>query len=346
MAQIVTADEVEQHRESLGLPKRSKGATPSDPLAWTNLFTISDEEAAMIADPEFLYPGLIVRGHLIVIAAKPNGGKTTIALKLSGDIVKAGYHVIYVNGDIAGGDAKAFREKANRYGIVPLFPDMKPGYSMQHINKHLIEMNSQPVDLSSTVFVFDTLKKMVDVIQKKSLKGLLNLLRGLTAKGATIILLAHTNKYEDHEGKPVFEGTGDLRSDVDELLYLIPQKEFDGSITVSVEPDKTRAKIEKMTFKITPERDVIRLDNFVDVVDKKARQVRLEKDGDVIERILEAIEASKHKQCEIVEYCKEHSISRQKVLACLKRYSHGPDRKWLAEKQFQKNAWRYYLKDE
>lgn len=314
-----------------------------DPLSWIEMFTMSDEEAAMIAAPEFIYAGLIVSGHLIVIAAKPNGGKTTIALKLSGDMVKAGYRVIYVNADIAGGDAKDFREKAIRHGITALFPDMKPGYSMQDVVKQLKHMNEQNTDLSTTVFVFDTLKKMADVIHKSSIKALLTLLRGLTAKGATIILLAHTNKYEDHEGKPVFEGTGDIRSDVDELIYLIPQKEPDGSMTVSVEPDKTRANIEKMTFKITPERDVIRLGEFIDVAALKKQNAQLEQDQDVIERITEALEAGKYKQCDILEHCKEHSLSKTKVTKCLKRYSAGPVRKWRAEKALQKNAWLYEL---
>lgn len=314
-----------------------------DPLSWIDIFTMSDEEAALIAAPEFIYPGLIVRGHLIVIAAKPNGGKTTIALRISADIVAGGYRVIYVNADIAGGDAKEFRQKAMDYGITALFPDMKPGYSMQDVVKQLKQMNEQAGELNTSVFVFDTLKKMTDVINKRSLKTLLALLRGLTAKGATIILLAHTNKYEDHEGKPVFEGTGDLRSDVDELIYLIPQKEPDGSMTVSVEPDKTRASLEKMTFKISPQRDVTRLGEFIDVAAQKRQNAQVEKDQDVIERITEALQAGKYKQCDIIEYCKDHSLSKTKVTNCLKRYSTGPVRKWRAEKAFQKNAWHYEL---
>ena len=43
-------------------------------------------------------------------------------------------------------------------------------------------------------------------------------------------------------GKPIYEGTGDLRSDVDELIYFIPEKHEDGSMTVSTDPDKTRGK--------------------------------------------------------------------------------------------------------
>lgn len=314
-----------------------------DPLTWIDTFTISDEEAALISDPEYIIQKLIICGHLIAIAAKPNGGKTTIFLKLSGDMVKAGYRVIYVNADIAGGDAKAFRDKAMHYGVTALFPDMKPGFSMQNVVEQLKITNQQDVDLSATVWVFDTLKKMADVINKRSLKSLLTLLRGLTAKGATIILLAHTNKYDGPDGKPVFEGTGDLRSDVDELIYLIPQKELDGSMTVSVVPDKTRGQIEKMTFRITPERDVIRLHEFIDIAETKRINARLEVDQDTIDRIVEAIQDGKFKQCDIIEHCRQHGISRQKAMGCLKRYSTGEAQQWKAQRAMQKNAWLYEL---
>lgn len=315
-----------------------------DPLSWIETFTISDEEAAMISDPKFIYPGLIIGGHLIVIASKPNGGKTTIFLKISGDIVKAGCRVIYVNADIAGGDAKAFRDKAMRYGITPLFPDMKPSFSMRDVVEQLKITNQQDVDLSTTVWVFDTLKKMADVINKRSLKALLTLFRGLTAKGATIILLAHTNKYDGPDGKPVFEGTGDLRSDVDELIYLLPQKEPDGSMTVSAEPDKTRGHIERMTFKITPDRDVVRLGEFIDVAAAKRINSRLEVDRDVVERIVEAIQNGNGNcnQSNIVKHCRQHGVSKKKARDCLERYSTGEAQQWKAEKAGS-NAWLYEL---
>ena len=56
---------------------------------------------------------------------------------------------------------------------------------------------------SGQVFIFDTLKKMTDVINKRAAKDLLATLRGLSTKGMTIILLAHTNKYKgaDHKGR-------------------------------------------------------------------------------------------------------------------------------------------------
>jgi len=328
--------------KTITLPKTEKGNDPADhvddikyenkiiellasdkqanSLSWLDDFMISDEEADMISDPKFIVDDLIVGGHLIAVVAKPNGGKTTIFLHLSGEMVSNGYEVVYINSDISASDSKSFRAKANRLGVKALFPDMKQGKSMEDVVTNLKKLNASNHSLHNHVFVFDTFKKMANVINKASNKQVLQLLRGLTAKGATIILLAHTNKYEDAEGKPIFEGTGDLRSDVDEMIYLIPEKHSDSSMTVSVEPDKTRASIKKMTFKITPQREVYKLDEYVDVIQANLDSKRLDDDQDAISAIKEAITAKKIKQKEIITYCKDQYISARKVREVLKRY--------------------------
>jgi len=316
---------------------------PPNPFEWMEDFTMSLEEAGELSDPEFIVDGLIVAGHLVVVAAEPNGGKTTIIFALSADMVKRGYQVVYINADISAGDAKDFIETAHERDIKLLLPDMKVGKSMGDIVSNLARMNSAAVDLSNHVFVFDTFKKMCDVINKRSAKLLLGLLRSMTAKGATIILLAHTNKYKDADGKPIYEGTGDLRSDVDELIYLIPEKHQDGSMTVSAEPDKTRAQIEKMTFSISPDRQVTRLDEFEDVAQRRALRLRMELDQEAIERITEAIEAKHIKQCDIIEFCAEHGVSKRKVVACLKHYAGGESPLWKVERGFERNAKFYQL---
>ena len=75
-------------------------------LDWTQEFELSKEEADAIADPEWIIPNLIISGHIVLIPAEPNGGKTTIMFHLAGQMVSEGYNVFYVNSDISGGDAK------------------------------------------------------------------------------------------------------------------------------------------------------------------------------------------------------------------------------------------------
>jgi hypothetical protein len=98
---------------------------------------------------------------------------------------------------------------------------------------------------------------MCDVMRKEDAKAFYALCRKLTTLGATVILLAHTNKYNDAEGFPVYEGTGDVVSDSDDVFYLIPSfaKETDDEGTEYHYSSlywqhKVRCPTEKMTWKI------------------------------------------------------------------------------------------------
>lgn len=327
------------HRDD---PEYLKRAAPPDPMAWTEKFMLSEADMKNLRDPDWIYPNLVIRGHLIVIAAQPNGGKTTILAAISSDMVEAGYRVFYVNADISGSDAARFIEQARAGGWMPMLPDLRPGLSMDDVVEHLATLNASGQSLDDVVFVFDTLKKMTDVISKSRVKELLRLLRSLTGKGATCICLAHTNKYVDAEGMPIYEGTGDVRSDCDELIYLIPIKNLDGSMTVSTKPDKIRGDFEPITFQIGKDRSVTRQEDYVDTAAERKVQDAYENDLPEIEVILSALEAGKAKQSELVEHCKEHRISKRTAVRLLRDYSKGSRQQWQAERALEHNMIRYY----
>ena len=325
------------------LEKGSFQATPDNPISWTEEFKVTQEEAEAFADPNFIIAGLIVQGQLHIIAAEPNGGKTTVFFYLAGEMVAKGFRVVYVHADVSAGDSKEFVEKAEKGGISLLLPDMKVGKSMADIVAKLENQNKTASDLSGVVFIFDTLKKMADLINKSATKRIMSTLRGLTAKGATVICLAHTNKYPDKNGRPVFEGTGDVRSDADNLIYLIPDKHSDGSMTVSVEPDKQRAALEKMSFKISPEREVTRLDEYQDIAGRKQAQNQKEKDQSVIEKVTVAIRAGKSKQSDIIKDCKANGLSERQSRNVLKRYAKGQAKLWNVRRGAENNSLLYEL---
>lgn len=314
-------------------------------LAWLDAFKLNDREASELVDPEWVYPDLVIRGHVVAIPAPPNGGKTTILAWVCGQIA-SDYRVIYVNADISGTDAKAMFEQSKRHGWELLTPDFKLGRSMDDVVTNLEQMNLINEDYSSIVFVFDTLKKMTNVIHKADVRKLFKTLRGLSAKGASIVLLAHTNKYPDADGNPVYEGTGDLRADVDDLIYFVPKKNPDGSMTVSTMPDKVRGTFKPLTFYISPSREVTQSREYVDVEATRQVERQREMDETIIEAIIEAIRGGKVKQSEIVAHCKDgYSIGWRNVDRVLKRYSRKPLKLWRREKAFQRNAWNYFLEE-
>lgn len=316
---------------------------PKADMSWIKGFTVTKEEVEEMSNPDWVYENLIIQGHMLVIPAPANGGKTTILQYICAQI-SGRYSVYYVNADISGGDAKWAHAHAEKYGYTLMLPDMKAGLSMDDVVSQLNLMNQNDADYSAIVFVFDTLKKMTDVIAKSKSKNLYKTLRGLSAKGMTLVLLGHTNKYKDADGRYVFESTGDLRTDVDEMIYMIPKKNDDGSMTVSTDPDKVRGTFEPITFEISADREVTALDTFIDVAAIKKTENQREKDETVIEAITEALEAGKYKQIEIVGHCNEHhKIGWRSLERVLKRYGKPPSKLWSRTKAFEKNAWIYKL---
>lgn len=285
---------------------------------WEKRFVISDEELNRIRDARWLYPNLIIEGHIVVIAAEPNGGKTTIFEFIASQIANnMGKRVIYVNADIASSDLLRARDNSLEGKYTLLTPDFIIGESMTSVVRELINLNKSAVDLSDKVYIFDTMKKMADVITKKESKGLMKVLRGLTAKGATIVLLAHTNKYKDADGNPIFEGTIDVKADADELIYFIPLKKHDGSMVVSTKPDKVRGIFESITFNISPDRKVAQENKFVDIEYEKL----VAENKNIVNTIKQAIILGRDYQSAIVRFAEsEGSYSRLKVLDILKSF--------------------------
>ncbi len=313
---------------------------PIGPLDWKNKFKVSQAEIDKISDADWVIKGLFAKGAYHVVCAEGNGGKTTIVMYLSTEMVDKGYNVTYVNADINAVHSKDAWYEAARGGFDLLLPDMKEGLSMKDIVEGLEYTAAGNYDLSQEVWIFDTLKKMTDLINKSASKRLYETFRRLTARGMTIICLAHTNKYTDNDNKPIYEGTGDLRNDCDNLIYLIPKNNEDGSLTVSAEPDKERAALERMSFNISSERVVTRCAQYVDVTAARLEQQRREDDQDVIEVITGLLNQEAAIQSKIVAHCRTHSIGKRSANTVLKRYTNDL---WNCTRQFKDNAKKYEL---
>ena len=302
---------------------------------------VTDETVSKIADAKFAWRELFPQGHLIILVAKANGGKTTFMTHVSGDMVKNGYQVIYVNADAGASQIKEYRTHAKEHGYRLINFDLTNGSSETVINE-LKKMSVMDYDFSKTVIILDTLKKFCDLMQKTSSKVFYTLLRTLTAKGMTVICLAHANKYDDSEGMPIYEGTGDTRNDSDELFYLIPVRNPNGTMTVSTNTThttaKSRAKLKDISFTITADRRVELLDKHIDTLVLSQFQRDQESDSDLIDFILDKIQLKSMSVTELHKISKTeelgHSLPDLKVV--LQRYSSTnrscPEPKWLAMK--------------
>jgi hypothetical protein len=311
-------------------------------FTWASSYVVSAKEANQIASPKWVIPNLVINSHVVLIPAEPNAGKTTLFFHLSAQMVMDGYNVFYVNSDISGADAKPMIAKAKADRFTFMLPDMKVGLSMETVLSDLQNLANSPNNLDRTVFIFDTLKKMVDVINKSRAKELFKLLRRLSAKGMTIILLAHTNKYPDEDGAPIYEGTGDMRADVDELIYLIPQRHDDGSITITTKPDKVRGAFKPISFNIDHNRNVTLLSQPVNTLMANQASAKKAKDQTTIDSISAAISIGCSTQKDIITHCDSvDSIGERTVKKVLEYYSsHASHQLWTKVKG-SKNSFTY-----
>jgi len=248
-------------------------------------FETSDEMVKKLEDATLIWGKFLYQGHFCVICSAPNAGKSTLARKIAADLSRHGFDVAYINVDASGSDIKAHHEEAKHYGYRVIAPDLHVGSSVVDVTKGLEELAKSGADFSQLVLILDTLKKFVDVIQKSQSKKFYATLRSLTTKGATVLVLSHTNKYSDSEGKPVFEGTADLRADVDELVYLVSTKTADDSdLLISATIDKRKSDAEKMSFRMAAQtREIEILNDFVDAGKIIVNQKQLWKDQPVID---------------------------------------------------------------
>lgn len=257
-------------------------SVPEKPKAKVNVstlfsdMTLTHKEVQKMQNAKFIVPDLIVSGHVQAFISPGNGGKTTIFIHLCEQMTRDGYTVTYLNLDGNPDDLKRHFAHAEQHGYSVVSPDACEGGGMTEIMGRFRALSESPdTDLNGHVFIIDTLKKVLDVINKSEAKEVYKIFRAMSVKGATVCLLAHANKYRDDAGGLIYEGTADLRNDVDELIYLNPFKNDEANrLEVTTVPDKVRAKIGQRSFYISNvNRSVTELGFVVGTTNKETRQI-------------------------------------------------------------------------
>jgi hypothetical protein len=284
---------------------------------------LSEAHVEEMKDAKFIIQDLIVLSHMMAIVAPANSGKTALLVHFSQQIARAGYRLYYINCDASPSDLKRHfsHSKSNNYTLIA--PDALLGKSPTDVLSEFRRWLDSGIDLSDVVIILDTLKKFVDVIEKRAAKELYRLLRALTVRGCTIILLGHCNKHPDRDGRSVYEGTGDLRNDLDELLYLDAQMdEAKSALRVTTRPDKVRADIKPRSFLIhLPDRRVEELDKPFRIIPK----VELE----ILDLAADGIWLENTSQKDLVEFILQRVTSHageKKIKEVLARHAQNADR--------------------
>ena len=344
--------------EALRLAAESKHSSKTDtPIIAQNItkpnsamdnfisnFTISGEELKKMESVETnVIDGVLFEGQIASIVARPNGGKTLLAKSWAIDMAKRGYKVFYIFEDADMKGYKAMADTAQEHGFIVAASFTHVGQTAQSILAGMRAMaNEKGSSLNKMVFILDTLKKFTEVLNKSDNKKFYSLLRELTHKGASVLLLAHANKYLDEHGNLVYEGTGDTLADVDAMYYLyddgnkLAEEERFG--TLLYEKGRAISAVKRVSYRFDLQRYLSeKLDEPIDTKKMAMQHQMIEHRKDEISVIKKLLALAPCSQKELVHMMSEETaLSREKAVTLLRALdrilwisSMGGDRKHL-----------------
>ena len=207
------------------------GATAASSLARLKNAAVNDRIAEIemrLAKEREVIPGMITTGTVTLVYAPSGAGKTVWILgnlfqSIRNNLI-SGSDVIYFNEDDG---AKGVLQKAklgHRHGMTMVTLANSPDPALRRTEDALRMLDSirSEGEANGKIVVCDTLKKFAPVLNKGDMRNTLHVFREFAAAGGTVILLGHCNKHRNMEGRLVYEGVGDLKSDVDNMFGLDP----------------------------------------------------------------------------------------------------------------------------
>ena len=185
-----------------------------------NKFSLNGDSVAMKAQmltDTYVLGELAILGQLTAFYAKPNSGKTLLTLYLLIEAINAGNikaeDVYYINADDNYKGLVHKLELAEKHGFQMIAPGFKD-FDTASFGFYLAQLMATN-EARGKVIILDTLKKFTNIMDKKLASDFGKQMRMFVTNGGTIIMLAHTNKNRDADGKVVFSGTSDIVDDVD-----------------------------------------------------------------------------------------------------------------------------------
>jgi len=261
---------------------------------------------------------MVAMTELTVVFGPSGSGKTLVILsdirRSILDKTTSGADVVYVNLDDS---AIGLAEKAQilaglKIKMIKEF-DLMMLYSM-------IEENVA----KGKVIIIDTVKKIVNLMEKAQVADLMKEFKKFTHAGGTVILIAHANKNLGPDGFPILEGVGDLRNDADCVVRLQRHKDI---ITMSND-NKSRSYVElEAIFQTSETKDYKLLMHSIkqlsgqDAIDlKKQREQECFKEDNrrLIETITEMIGLISVQKTKLVDdLIKDTGLSRRFIVTTL-----------------------------
>jgi len=328
-----------------------------NPLLKFSLLDKVDEIIKNSVEARPMLGPIALSGQVTALWAAPNTGKTLIVLKLVKEAISTGtvdpQKVFYANLDdgsngilTKSGMAQELRFHQIAFGF--------EGLSLDTFKKTIREAVASKT-VKGSLLIIDTVKKVADVMNKTDSSELGALARQYTAVGGTVVLISHTNKNKDSDGKPVYSGTSDILQDVDCGWVLSAEKQ-DGETVVTFENIKNRGfgqGVVRFSYQDSAKDDYLKLVDSVrlltvdDANDDFELVPQAQSDSKVVAEIKAQIAAGQNKKTALIQaVSKAIQVSQNKVMAVLDKFTSDDPitGEWRVERRLdQKNALIYSL---
>ncbi len=206
------------------LSSEAEPVMPGNPMTRYSLQGhLADLEAAAL-ETKPLLGNVALAGQATVIYAPPGSGKTLLTIWLLLEAIRSGRilggNLYYMNADDSSSgvaDKMRLLEDVGAHMLVPGLRDFTAAKLLE-LMRDMVKTNR----CRGVVIVVDTLKKVVDTMDKRDSAAFGAVVRECVAQGATFIGLGHTRKNPSPTGKLVHGGTTDLLEDADAACILTP----------------------------------------------------------------------------------------------------------------------------
>ena len=306
----------------------------SDPLEMLRKFSLKGQSEQMerkMLDDTYVMGKLALQGQTTILYAPPNSGKTLLTLHLLIEAINSGSieasNVYYINADDNYKGLITKTKIAERHGFEMLSPNYND-LTIKDITGLMLSLIESD-KAHGIILIIDTLKKFVDLMDKKSSSDFANLMRGFTSKQGTIIAHAHVNKHKDSQGKNIHSGTSDMKDDSDCVYVVTTISDRSSQKVIEFENIKNRGNvIQKATYSYSKDscsyEDIL---NSVEEVGDREREIlkrdaitKKLRDGNIetVNVITSHIKGNKYNQINLIKkVVEETGESKKKVRSIL-----------------------------
>jgi hypothetical protein len=270
-------------------------------------------------------------GDVTLWGAPPNSGKTLFAIGLLADaIIRKAIEperTFYLNMDDSMSGVAEKVKILQDYDVHVLAEGYRD-FTSGKVHGLLDAMIADKSARGSFVIV-DTLKKVVDPMDKKKTVEFMKLARRFSLAGGSILLLAHTNKQRSSAGKLILAGVADLQDDCD-TAYLLDRQVKDNVQQIVFDNLKRRGGgAARSVYTCSGAADISYVDRLMSVryagcdpeFDETVPDANVSEDG-ILESIALAIRHGTVKKMAIVNLVRlATKASRRDVLEVLEKYT-------------------------